>query len=108
MTELPRAARPFVEFPAILRAHGFAVAPDQTVGFIEAIGLLGPRDIEDIRRAGVAMLVDRDDVVPHERAARHLVRARVRVRAWVRARYTLTQTYPEPNPSTRTGHAAPR
>ena len=63
---LPRAARPFVEFPTILRAHGFAVAPDQTVGFIEAIGLLGPRDIEDIRRAGLAMLA-----VPHDREAEY-------------------------------------
>ncbi len=53
---LPRAAQPFVGFPAVLRAHGFAVAPDQTIGFIEAIGVLGPRNIEDIRRAGVAML----------------------------------------------------
>lgn len=56
MTDLPRAARPFVEFPTILRAHGFAVSPDQTVGFIEAIGLLGPRDIEDIRRSAIAMM----------------------------------------------------
>ena len=53
---LPRAARPFVEFPAILRAHGFAVAPDQTIGFLQGITLLGPRNIEDIRRAGLAML----------------------------------------------------
>lgn len=59
---LPRAARPFVEFPTLLRAHGFAVSPDQTVGFIEAIGLLGPRDIQDIRRAAIAMLA-----IPHDR-----------------------------------------
>lgn len=54
--ELPRAAVPFVGFPAVLRAHGFAVATDQTIGFLQAIDLLGPRDIEDIRRAGIAML----------------------------------------------------
>ncbi len=61
---LPRAAEPFVTFPALLRAHGFAVSPDQTIGFIEAIGLLGPRDIDDIRRAGVAMLA-----IPKDREA---------------------------------------
>ncbi|WP_420404262.1 vWA domain-containing protein [Nisaea sp.] len=59
---LPAAARPFVDFPALLRAHGFAISPDQTIGFIEAIGLLGPRDIRDIRRAAVAMLA-----IPKER-----------------------------------------
>ncbi len=53
---LPQAARPFVEFPAILRAHGFAVAPEQTTGFIEAVGLLGPRSMDDIYRASRAML----------------------------------------------------
>lgn len=61
---LPRAARPFVEFPAVLRAHGFPVAPDQTMGFVEAVGLLGPRDMLDIRRAAVAMLA-----IPNERDA---------------------------------------
>ncbi len=59
---LPQAARPFVEFPQVLRAHGFAVSPDQTIGFIEAVGLLGPMDMTDIRRAAIAMLA-----VPRER-----------------------------------------
>lgn len=59
---LPRAAQAFVEFPTILRAHGFAISPDQTIGFLEAIELLGPRNIEDIRRAGVAMMA-----IPKER-----------------------------------------
>ncbi|MEX0281430.1 MAG: hypothetical protein AB3N13_09620, partial [Arenibacterium sp.] len=54
--KLPRAAAPFVGFPTVLRAHGFAVAPDQTIGFLQAIELLGPSNIEDIRRAGLAML----------------------------------------------------
>ena len=62
MSALPRAARPFAEFPTVLRTHGFSVSPDQTIGFLEAIDLLGPRDIEDIRRAGVAMLA-----IPKER-----------------------------------------
>ena len=53
---LPRAAAPFVAFPALLRVHGFAVAPDQTTAFLAAIGLLGPRSVADIRRAAHATL----------------------------------------------------
>ena len=58
MTELalPRAARPLLDFIALLRRNGFAVAPEQGLAFLRAIELLGPRDIEDIRRAGVATL----------------------------------------------------
>ncbi len=63
---LPRAAYPFVEFPAILRSHGFAVAPDQTMGFLEAVGLLGPSDMGDIHAAGLAMLA-----IPRERQAEY-------------------------------------
>lgn len=62
MTELPQPVRPLVEFPGALRANGFAVSPDQTIGFVEAIGLLGPRDINDVRSAALAMLA-----IPHER-----------------------------------------
>ena len=58
---LPEAARPFVGFPVILRAHGFAVAPEQTSGFIEAVGLLGPRSMVDIYRASRAMLGPQPD-----------------------------------------------
>jgi hypothetical protein len=53
---LPRAARPFLTFVSLLRANGFAVAPEQTTAFLSAISLLGPRHPEDIRRAGLAML----------------------------------------------------
>ena len=63
---LPRAAYPFVEFPAILRSHGFGIAPDQTMGFIEAVGLLGPRGMSDIHAAGLAMLA-----IPHDRQAEY-------------------------------------
>lgn len=61
---MPPAARVFVDFAALLRAHGFAIAPDQTMGLIEAVGLLGPRSMADIRRAGVAMLA-----IPNAREA---------------------------------------
>ena len=59
---LPRAIEPLVDFPARLRAHGFAVSPDQTMGFIEAVGLLGPRHMDDIRRAARALFA-----IPPER-----------------------------------------
>ena len=61
---LPRAVQPFVDFASVLRAHGFSVAPDQTVGFIEAAGVLGPRDMNDIRASAIAMLA-----IPKEREA---------------------------------------
>jgi uncharacterized protein len=53
---LPRAARVFISFVALLRANGFAVAPEQTTAFLAAIELLGPRSLEHIRRAGLATL----------------------------------------------------
>lgn len=59
---LPRALQPFVAFADLLRVNGFAIAPDQTMGFIEATGLLGPRDIGDVRRAAIAMFA-----IPHDR-----------------------------------------
>ena len=65
MSVLPRAARPFVTFPALLRANGFAVAPEQTTAFLEAVGLLGPKSIADIRRAAHATLAP----PPERRAA---------------------------------------
>jgi uncharacterized protein with von Willebrand factor type A (vWA) domain len=53
---LPLAAQVFVSFAALLRINGFAVAPDQTTAFLAAIGLLGPRSLDDVRRAGLATL----------------------------------------------------
>lgn len=53
---LPRAARIFITFVALLRANGFAVAPEQTTAFLAAIELLGPRSLEHIRQAGLATL----------------------------------------------------
>ena len=53
---LPRAAHPFVTFGTLLRANGFAVAPEQTMAFLESVELLGPRSMMDIRRAAHATL----------------------------------------------------
>jgi len=62
---LPRAVRPFVAFAGLLRLNGFAVAPEQTTAFLEAVGLLGPKSIADIRRAAHATLAP----PPERRAA---------------------------------------
>ncbi|MEP0944223.1 MAG: VWA domain-containing protein [Rhizobiaceae bacterium] len=55
-TSLPRASQALVEFVQVLRRNGFAVAPDQTISFIEAVAMLGPGSPDDIRRAGIALL----------------------------------------------------
>jgi uncharacterized protein len=53
---LPPVAAPFVGFAALLRANGFAAAPEQTTAFLAAIALLGPRSLDHIRRAAHATL----------------------------------------------------
>ena len=67
--QLPRAVRAFVSFVALLRANGFAIAPEQTTAFLEAIALLGPRRPKDIRQAGLATLAP----PPERRAAYDLL-----------------------------------
>lgn len=59
---LPQPIAPMVDFAQALRGSGFAIAPDQTVGFIEAVGLLGPGDILDLHAAGLALFA-----IPPER-----------------------------------------
>ncbi|HEY8567373.1 MAG TPA: VWA domain-containing protein [Beijerinckiaceae bacterium] len=56
MTSLPAPIRPLVAFPTLLRQNGFAVAPEQTVSFLQAAELLGPRSVEHLRKAAVATL----------------------------------------------------
>lgn len=61
---MPKAATVFVDFSQRLRAAGFIVSSDQTRAFIEAVGLLGPRNMRDIYRAARATLapsIDRVD-----------------------------------------------
>lgn len=55
-TDLPRPVQPMVIFVSILRANGFLVSPDQTMSWIEGIGLLGPRSPLEVRRAAIATL----------------------------------------------------
>ena len=69
LPQLSHAARIFVSFAALLRANGFAIAPEQTTAFLEAITLLGPRGPEDIRQAGLATLAP----LPERRGAYDLL-----------------------------------
>ena len=61
MTALPHAVKPLVGFTQLLREHAFTVAPEQTVAFLAAVRLLGPRDIGCIRRAAHATLAPTPD-----------------------------------------------
>jgi uncharacterized protein len=54
--ELPRASQPLAAFPAFLRDFGFATAIEQTITFMAAVSVLGPRSLADIRRAAHATL----------------------------------------------------
>ena len=56
MSGAPDPIAHFVGFAGLLRRAGFAVAPEQTVSWLAAIELLGPREIGDIRRAARATL----------------------------------------------------
>jgi uncharacterized protein with von Willebrand factor type A (vWA) domain len=53
---LPRAAAPFHGFARLLRRHAFRIAPEQVSVFMQAVTLLGPRSMEDIRQAALATL----------------------------------------------------
>ncbi|MGF1527458.1 MAG: VWA domain-containing protein [Candidatus Competibacterales bacterium] len=53
---LPGAVAPLVAFGQRLRRHGFAVAPEQTIAWLAAVQLLGPRHMGDLYRAAVATL----------------------------------------------------
>lgn len=55
MTVTPKPIETFIDFASLLREHGFSVSPDQTMNFIEAIGLLGPRSMEDIKASALAL-----------------------------------------------------
>ena len=49
MFEPAREIAPFLGFAALLRHASFAVAPEQTMAWLAAIELLGPKGIGDIR-----------------------------------------------------------
>ena len=53
---MPAAARHLAGFPPFVRRFNFRTSPEQTMAFLEAVELLGPRSIEDVRRAALATL----------------------------------------------------
>ena len=53
---MPAPARHLAGFPPFLRGFGFTTSPEQTVAFLQAVELLGPGGIDDVRRAAVATL----------------------------------------------------
>ncbi|MER8956486.1 VWA domain-containing protein [Mesorhizobium sp. M0833] len=69
---LPRATTPFLGFARLLRSHAFAVAPEQITSFMQAVTLLGPRSMADIREAALATLAPppdrRDEFEAHFRS----------------------------------------
>jgi uncharacterized protein with von Willebrand factor type A (vWA) domain len=56
MSDAARGFAHLLGFTALLRRAGFAVAPEQTTAWLEAIELLEPDDIGDVRRAARATL----------------------------------------------------
>ena len=56
MTEMTGPIARFLEFTAMLRRAGFAVAPEQTMAWLAAVELLGPTGVDDVRRAARATL----------------------------------------------------
>lgn len=60
-TALLRAAAPLLGFGRLLRRYGFPVAPEQVSGFMQAVTLLGPRSMADIREAALATLAPPPD-----------------------------------------------
>ena len=56
MTDTTGPIARFLGFTALLRSAGFAVAPEQTMAWLTAIELLGPKEIGDIRRAARATI----------------------------------------------------
>ncbi len=60
-TTLPAASAILVTFATVLRNAGFAVSPEQTMLFVESVGLLGPRAMSDIYRAARSTLAPTPD-----------------------------------------------
>ncbi|MDX8453789.1 VWA domain-containing protein [Mesorhizobium sp. VK9D] len=58
---LPPSAAPFLGFARLLRRHAFAIAPEQVTSFMQAVTLLGPRSMNDIREAALATLAPPPD-----------------------------------------------
>lgn len=55
LDQLPPATRPLLSFAGLLHQHGFQVSPEQTVSFLQSVGLLGPSGMTVIHRAARAV-----------------------------------------------------
>lgn len=58
---LPAAAANLLGFARLLRAASLGGSTEQAVAFLEAVALLGPRSMDDIRKAALATLAPRPD-----------------------------------------------
>ncbi len=58
---LPAEASHLAAFARLVRTAGFAVAPEQVVTFLDAVRMLGPRSMDDIREAALATLAPGPD-----------------------------------------------
>jgi uncharacterized protein with von Willebrand factor type A (vWA) domain len=58
---LPPASAALLGFARMLRAAGFGIAPEQGTAFMQAVALLGPRSMDDIREAALATLAPPPD-----------------------------------------------
>lgn len=58
---MPQAADALLGFVRVLRLHGFVIAPEQSIAFLEGVDLLGPRHMKDIRDAALATLACQPD-----------------------------------------------
>ena len=58
---LPAGARTLTDFARLLHDNGFPVATEQTIAFLQAVTLLGPRGLGDIYQAARAMLAPPPD-----------------------------------------------
>ncbi len=61
---VPTAIEPLLRLASELRSQGCAIAPEQTMQFIEAVKLLGPAHINHIRLAGLACFAIDPDQMP--------------------------------------------
>ncbi|AZO74552.1 MAG: VWA domain-containing protein [Mesorhizobium sp.] len=59
--KLPRAAEPLLGFARLLRHHAFPIAPEHVSSFMQAVTLLGPSSMSDIREAALATLAPSPD-----------------------------------------------
>jgi uncharacterized protein with von Willebrand factor type A (vWA) domain len=56
MSSLPAGVAHLLNFTHLLRGAGFTFAPEQSIDFLYGVSLMGPRTLDDVRRAARATL----------------------------------------------------